>query len=131
VPHPPTPEIILQAALEIPGPQARAAYLNEACGGEQALRAEVGSLITAHLAAETFMHPLTEPLWRELPGEKKGDTIGRYTLIQQIGEAGFGTVEVYWKQMDLALLSGINGHLHMPWGHGDDPAQTHGQGHGH
>ena len=38
-----------------------------------------------------------------------------------LGEAGFGTVEVYWKEMDLALLSGINGHLHMPWGHGDDP----------
>lgn len=50
-----------------------------------------------------------------------------------LGEAGFGTVEVYWKEMDLALMSGINGHLHMPWGHGDDPnrAQHQGQGHGH
>ena len=48
-----------------------------------------------------------------------------------LGEAGFGTVEVYWKQMDLALLSGINGHLHMPWGHGDDPNKDHGHGHGH
>ncbi|MES2437718.1 MAG: protein kinase [Verrucomicrobiota bacterium] len=92
MPHPPTPEIILLAALEIPGPQERAAYLNEVCGGDQALQEEVGSLITAHLAAETFMEPLTDPLWRELPGEKKGDTIGRYTLIQQIGEGGFGTV---------------------------------------
>ncbi|MES2660312.1 MAG: protein kinase [Verrucomicrobiota bacterium] len=92
MPHPPTPEIILQAALEIPGPQERAVYLNETCGGDQALREEIGSLITAHLAAETFMEPLADPLWRELPGEKKGDTIGRYTLIQQIGEGGFGTV---------------------------------------
>jgi hypothetical protein len=39
--------------------------------------------------------------------------------------------------MDLALMSGINGHLHMPWGHGDDPseeqghAEGHRQGHGH
>ena len=48
-----------------------------------------------------------------------------------LGEAGFGTVEVYWKQMDLALLSGINGHLHMPWGHGDDPARGHSDGHSH
>jgi serine/threonine protein kinase len=92
VPHPSTPEIILQAALEISSPQERAAYLNEACGGDQALREEVGSLITAHLAAETFMEPLTDPHWREFRGEEKGDTIGRYTLIQQIGEGGFGTV---------------------------------------
>ena len=47
-----------------------------------------------------------------------------------LGEAGFGTVEVYWKQMDLALMSGINGHLHMPWGHGDDPSKSQGDGHG-
>lgn len=62
------------------------------------------------------------------------------TLQEHLGwlsEAGFGTVEVYWKQMDLALMSGINGHLHMPWGHGDDPSKahgdggSHGQGHGH
>jgi SAM-dependent methyltransferase len=46
-------------------------------------------------------------------------------------EAGFGTVEVYMKQMDLVLLGAINGHLHMPWGHGDDPAKAQGQGHGH
>lgn len=89
---PPTPEIILQAALEIPSPQERAAYLNQACGGDQALLEEVGSLVTAHLAAEAFMKPLADPLWRELFREEKGDTIGRYTLIQQIGEGGFGTV---------------------------------------
>ena len=56
------------------------------------------------------------------------------TLQEHLGwlnEAGFGTVEVYWKQMDLALLCGINGHLHMPWGHGDDPAKGHSQEHGH
>jgi SAM-dependent methyltransferase len=60
------------------------------------------------------------------------------TLIEHLGwlsEAGFNTAEVYWKEMDLALLSGINGHLHMPWGHGDDPEKAksgdHGHGHGH
>jgi SAM-dependent methyltransferase len=56
------------------------------------------------------------------------------TLLEQLGwlnEAGFNCVEVYWKEMDLALLSGINGHLHMPWGHGDDPAGGHSHGHSH
>ena len=55
------------------------------------------------------------------------------TLLEQLGwlsEAGFGTVEVYWKEMDLALIGGINGHLHMPWGHGDDPTASHKGGHG-
>lgn len=56
------------------------------------------------------------------------------TLLEQLSwlsEAGFGCVEVYWKEMDLVLLSGINGHLHMPWGHGDDPAKDHSHGHDH
>lgn len=56
------------------------------------------------------------------------------SLLEQLSwlsEAGFGCVEVYWKEMDLALIAGINGHLHMPWGHGDDPDMDHGHGHGH
>lgn len=56
------------------------------------------------------------------------------TLLEHLGwlsEAGFNSAEVYWKEMDLALLSAINGHLHMSWGHGDDPDKGHGGGHDH
>lgn len=87
-----TPETIFLTAVEIPGARERVAYLDEACGGDQALRDEVVSLIAAHFADETFMVPVADPLWRDFRGEREGDMIGRYKLIRQIGEGGFGTV---------------------------------------
>ncbi len=92
VPNQPIPEIILHAALEIPSPQERAAFLDESCTGDLALREEVESLIAAHFADETFLEPFAQPLWRETRREGEGDMIGRYKLLQQIGEGGFGTV---------------------------------------
>src|ERR1700690_3253356 len=86
---------IFDAALELP-PERRPAYLIEACGGDDSLRQRVEALLRAHESVEAFMdHPAVdlrrEPLVVQ-PAEQPGDKIGRYKLLQQIGEGGCGVV---------------------------------------
>ncbi|MGO8931313.1 MAG: protein kinase domain-containing protein [Limisphaerales bacterium] len=93
-PHKPV-GVIFDAAIELP-PERRAAYLCEACSGDDALRQRVETLLRAHESAEAFMdHPAVE-LKRETlvvtPAEQPGNRIGRYKLLQQIGEGGCGVV---------------------------------------
>ena len=84
---------IFDAAIELPT-ERRAAYLDTACGGDQALRQRVEALLRAHELAGTFMGSPAVTPQREthLPTEKTGDRIGRYKLLQQIGEGGCGVV---------------------------------------
>ena len=87
--------VIFDAAIELP-PERRAAYLQEACAGDDPLRRRVETLLRAHDLAGTFMHnPAIAPRHEtELvkPAEQLGDRIGRYKLLQQIGEGGCGVV---------------------------------------
>jgi ankyrin repeat protein len=88
-----SPETLLAAALEISGTAERRAYLDRACAEDAALRTELESLLAAHERATGFMNtpalPVTAP---PVPAEKAGDHIGRYKLLEQIGEGGFGVV---------------------------------------
>ncbi len=70
----------------------RAAYLDAACNGDAALRADVESLLRSQGdAAPVLSGPaavtMTAPM-REGPGTR----IGPYKLQQLIGEGGFGSV---------------------------------------
>ena len=86
---------IFDAAVELPRGM-RAAYLQEACGDDEVLRLRVEALLGAHDSAGTFMgRPAVSPQRETLPSgpaEKVGDHIGRYKLLQQIGEGGCGVV---------------------------------------
>ena len=90
-------ETIFEAAWMLPVEQ-RAAYLQEACREDAQLRQRVEHLLKASDRAGGFMQ---EPYAPEsvkqdairLPGaERIGDRIGRYKLLQQIGEGGCGVV---------------------------------------
>ena len=94
----PTAESIFHEARKISGPE-RAAYLKGACGNDLALRSKVEALLAADEAAGSFLKTAEHTLEqiggeaaRATPSEKPGEQIGRYKLLEQIGEGGFGSV---------------------------------------
>src|SRR3954468_24587840 len=105
--HPPNREVALfSAALELDA-RERAAYLDEACSDNPALRLQVEALLRVHEQAIPFLDvPANAGEESALGGavrtgsmrpsgleaEKAGDRIGRYKLLQQIGEGGCGVV---------------------------------------
>jgi hypothetical protein len=85
---------VFTEALRLPADQ-RAAYLERACGGDLELRRQVDALLQAHDQVGDFLEePKTASAAKSgiFVGEKPGDRIGRYKLLQQIGERGCGVV---------------------------------------
>ena len=84
---------IFDAALDVASTEDRLAWLRSACGEDATLLARVQALLQAHETAEGFL--LDQPRAAATPSfvtEKPGDRIGRYKLIEQIGEEGCGVV---------------------------------------
>jgi len=91
-------EEIFEACLARPI-EERARYLDRVCAGDAALRHRVEELLRSHSLAESFLEeaPVSvgagHTVKLDVPlAEKVGDHIGRYKLLQQIGEGGCGVV---------------------------------------
>jgi serine/threonine-protein kinase len=70
---------------------ARTAFLDDACGGDAALRREVQALLDADAGLGDFLeHPLIEQARRN--GDRSGEQVGAWRLVSLIGSGGMGTV---------------------------------------
>jgi tetratricopeptide (TPR) repeat protein len=87
---------ILYDALELPA-ERRAAYLNEACGADQAQRAELESLLKSAEQSDQFLdHPVADLSGvadhTASPASRIGHRIGPYEIVDSIGRGGMGEV---------------------------------------
>jgi len=88
-------EAILHVVRMIPEHDARSAYLDQICGDDQALRERVERLLDVHhredMSLKRSLDPPPTVETRPL-AEEPGSHIGRYKLLERIGEGGFGVV---------------------------------------
>src|SRR5262245_55993139 len=83
---------IFVEALKRPTPDERAAFLDQACGGNDELRRSVELLLRAHDKAGGFLADSSEPSGVTVDQpvtERPGTDIGPYRLLEPIGEGAW------------------------------------------
>jgi len=100
-PDPQREAALFQAAAQLTS-AARATFLDGACHGNPALRQRLEALLAAHEQSEGLLAEVAAPLARATvklevaaaPDEVVGTMIGRYKLLERVGEGGCGVVYV-------------------------------------
>ena len=92
---------IYVGALEKPSAAERAAFLDGACGGDEAVRRRLEALFREQAELGSFLEsppralmPGADPTVVHAPPEGPGAVIGPYKLLEQVGEGGMGVVYV-------------------------------------
>ncbi|MHC4557384.1 MAG: protein kinase domain-containing protein [Planctomycetota bacterium] len=89
-------EAIFKAAVKLKTSAERMAYIKDVCGDDSGLLARVTSLLKVHDTRNNVLDVLLPDVDVTLDSspisEGPGTVIGRYKLLEQIGEGGFGVV---------------------------------------
>jgi len=78
-------------ALEKP-PEDRDAFLRDRCTDDESLLLRIRRLIEVHQESQVILPDRSHRTMGTLSDERPGTLIGRYKLLEQIGEGGFGVV---------------------------------------
>jgi serine/threonine protein kinase len=83
---------ILATALEM-RPEERTGFVRQACGSDQALFAEVESLLLHHDQADSLLENSPTARWLSFdPAALAGKRIGAYKIVRELGAGGMAVV---------------------------------------
>ena len=101
-------EAIFHLARKLDSPEVRESYLEQACGDNELLRVRVRALLGVHDQEKSFLREPAAAIVAtvdEAITEHPGSVIGRYKLLEQIGEGAFGVVYMAEQQAPIRRMT--------------------------